>query len=268
MSGADHHRPRKRFGQNFLVDDAVIARIVAAIAPRPSEHIIEIGPGRQAITGPLIDSGARVTVVEIDRDLAERLRTLRPELEVVEADALSVDFAALAGGAPYRLVGNLPYNISTPLLFHLLAQAPPPQDMHFMLQREVVQRMVAGAGDRAQGRLGLMCQNRARLEWLFDVSPQAFEPAPRVDSAIVRVHPRPAPLVPEALESTFDEVVRLAFAKRRKTLRNSLKDRLDAPAIEAAGVDPSARPETLGFDAFLALARQAAYDGEESRGSP
>lgn len=253
----ERHRARKRFGQNFLVDDTIIDRIVAAIAPAAGEHIVEIGPGQQALTGPLVDSGARLTVVEIDRDLAAMLRRARPTLDVVEADALTVDFSARAQGEPYRLVGNLPYNISTPLLFHLLAQAQPPVDMHFMLQKEVVERMAAGAGDRAQGRLGLMCHNHAHIDHLFDVPPTAFDPRPRVDSAIVRVRPRSAPLVPAELEDTFDELVRLAFSKRRKTLRNSLRDRLDVAAIEAAGVDPGARPETLGLEDFRALAQEA-----------
>ena len=259
MSGPRPHRARKRFGQNFLVDATIIDRIVAAVAPRPGERIFEIGPGRQAITGPLIESGAQLGVVEIDRDLAADLRVQRPGLEVIEADALTVNFAELADGEPYRLVGNLPYNISTPLLFHLLAQDPAPVDMHFMLQKEVVERMAAGPGDRAQGRLGLMCRNRARIEMLFEVPPSAFEPRPRVDSAIVRVIPRDEPLVPEALEKAFDTLVRLAFSKRRKTLRNSLREHLDGAAMEAAGVDPSARPETLGLEDFLALAR--AMDG-------
>ena len=252
------HKARKRFGQNFLVDETVIGRIIAAIAPKPGERIIEIGPGQEALTGPLLTSGADLAVVEIDRDLASRLRLSHPDLEIRQADALDVDFAELADGAPYRLVGNLPYNISTPILFHLLDQAPPPRDMHFMLQKEVVQRMTAGPGDRAQGRLGLMCQNRAEVTHLFDVPPSAFSPQPRVESAIVRVEPRTEPLVPTALEPVFDELVRLAFGRRRKTLRNSLRDRLDAAAIEAAGVDPGARPEALGLKDFRSLAREAA----------
>jgi 16S rRNA (adenine1518-N6/adenine1519-N6)-dimethyltransferase len=255
------HRARKRFGQNFLVDEAVIGRIIAAIAPAPGECIIEIGPGQEALTGPLLASGAKLAVVEIDRDLVSRLRLRHPELTICQADALDVDFADLAGGAPYRLVGNLPYNISTPILFHLLAQSPPPRDMHFMLQKEVVQRMTAGRGDRAQGRLSLMCQNRAEVIHLFDVPPTAFSPQPRVESAIVRVTPRAEPLVPEALEPAFDELVRLAFGRRRKTLRNSLRDRLDAATIEAAGVDPGARPEALGLEDFRALAEAAPREG-------
>ena len=255
MKPGEPHRARKRFGQNFLVDESVVERIVAAIAPTPGEVLIEIGPGREALTAPLLASGADLRVVEIDRDLAAGLRQRHPDLPVLEADALDVDFAALANGEPYRLVGNLPYNISTPILFHLLAQDPPPVDMHFMLQKEVVDRMTAAPGDRAMGRLGLMCQNRAEIVHLFDVPPEAFSPRPRVDSAIVRVVPRAQPRVPAELDGAFDEVVRLAFAKRRKTLRNSLKGRLDAGAIMAAGIDPGTRPETLGLDAFLALAR-------------
>ena len=260
MKAERPHKARKRFGQNFLVDEAVINRIIAAIAPAPGDHIIEIGPGQEALTGPLLASGARLTVVEIDRDLAAQLRFRHPDLDIRQADALDVDFAELAGDAPYRLVGNLPYNISTPILFHLLAQSPPPRDMHFMLQKEVVQRMTAGPGDRAQGRLSLMCQSRAEVTHLFDVPPGAFSPQPRVESAVVRVAPRAEPLVAKALEPAFEELVRLAFGRRRKTLRNSLRDRLDAAAIEAAGVDPGARPEALGLEDFRSLARVATQE--------
>jgi 16S rRNA (adenine1518-N6/adenine1519-N6)-dimethyltransferase len=255
--GDRRHRARKRFGQNFLVDGTIIDRIVAAIAPAQGELVIEIGPGQEALTRPLLASDAEIVVVEIDRDLARALRRRHPRLEVVEADALTVDFAALAGDRPYRLVGNLPYNISTPILFHLLAQAPPPVDMHFMLQKEVVERMTAEPGSRAQGRLGLMCRNLATVTRLFDVPPEAFEPRPRVESAVVRVCPRSEPLVPDPLAGAFDELVRLAFAQRRKTLRNSLRGHVDAEAMRKAGVDPSARPETLALEDFVALARIA-----------
>ena len=246
---------RKRFGQNFLVDEAVVERIIATIAPAAGERIIEIGPGREALTRPLLAAGTDLAVVEIDRDLAASLRARHPRLEVVESDALDVDFAALSGARPYRLVGNLPYNISTPLLFHLFAQTPQPTDMHFMLQKEVVDRLTAEPGTRAQGRLGLMCRNLATVTHLFDVPPEAFDPRPKVNSAVVKLCPRNTPRVPERFAATFDELVRRAFAQRRKTLRNSLRGRVDAATLEAAGVDPGARPESLALEDFLALAR-------------
>ncbi len=261
-----NHRPRKRFGQNFLVDQGVIDRIITAIAPGPDQRIVEIGPGQEALTGPLAASGADLAVVEIDRDLAATLRRRRPRLEVVEADALTVDFAALSSARPYRLVGNLPYNISTPILFHLLDQSPPPVDMHFMLQKEVVERMAASAGSRDWGRLGLMCQNRARVAPLFEVPAESFHPRPRVASAVVRLEPRDEPLVSQALESAFDEVVRQAFSQRRKTLRNSLGKLLDATRIEAAGVDPAARPERIDLEGFRELAMAVQRRRDEDRG--
>lgn len=172
------HKARKRFGQNFLVDGAVIARIISAIAPQPGERLVEIGPGQEALTAPLMAAGANLQVVEIDRDLAARLQQRHPQLEVINEDALRVDFTALAAGASYRLVGNLPYNISTPLLFHLLAQQQPPSDMHFMLQKEVVERMHALPGSKAYGRLSLMCQVYAEVTPLFPVPPTAFDRSP------------------------------------------------------------------------------------------
>lgn len=253
------HRARKRFGQHFLVDAGVIDAILRAIAPGPSDTVVEIGPGQGALTESLARAAGHLHLVELDRDLAAALQNRwhdSANVTVHEADALKFDFAGL--GQDLRVVGNLPYNISTPLLFHLLDQRDQIRDMHFMLQKEVVQRMTAGPGDRAQGRLGLMCQNRAEVTHLFDVPPTAFSPQPRVQSAIVRVTPRTEPLVPAPLEPMFDDLVRLAFGRRRKTLRNSLRDRLDADEIEAAGVDPGARPETLGLEDFRSLARQAA----------
>lgn len=249
------HRARKRFGQNFLVDQRIIERIVAAIAPQPGQQLIEIGPGREALTGPLLASGVDLKVVEIDRDLVAGLRARNPNLEIIEGDALRINFAQLADGKPYRLLGNLPYNISTPLLFHLLAQEPPPLDMVFMLQKEVVDRMGAPPGSGTYGRLSLMCQAKAEIATLLAVPPTAFEPRPKVDSAIVRLTPRAKPLVPTELERAFDRVVREAFSKRRKTLRNSLKPLLTARQIEAAGVDPTLRPEQVDLPGFLSLAR-------------
>jgi 16S rRNA (adenine1518-N6/adenine1519-N6)-dimethyltransferase len=250
------HRPRKRFGQHFLIDERIVDRIVAAVAPRAGDFIVEIGPGREALTGPLAASGAELTVVELDRELAARLVERHPDLPVLCADALRVDYGELAAGRPYRLVGNLPYNISTPLLFHLLAQRPPPEDMHFMLQQEVVERMCAGPGGKARGRLSLACENLARVEPLFGVPPDAFEPPPRVDSAVVRVVPHGAPRVPPDLADSFDRIVSRAFSQRRKTLRNSLRGLLDTQALERARVDPANRPERLTLEQFRSLAEQ------------
>lgn len=249
------HRPRKRFGQNFLVDQQVIDRIIAAIAPAPDQLIFEIGPGRQALTRPLAASGADLVVIEIDRDLAAELNAGSAGFDVVNRDALDLDYAELAAGRPYRLVGNLPYNISTPLLFHLLSQQPAPIDMHFMLQAEVVQRMAAVPGGKDYGRLSLTCQNRCEVVPLLAVGAEAFEPRPRVESAFVRLLPRPAPLVGPTLQSAFERLVSQAFSMRRKTLRNSLRSLLDADAIKAVGIDPATRPEQLSIDDFATLAR-------------
>lgn len=263
------HRARKRFGQNFLVDTDVIQRCVASIAPQPGELVVEIGPGLQALTRPLAATGAELILVEIDRDLAGRLDQPNAPWRVVNEDALKVDFGALAGGRPYRLVGNLPYNISTPILFHLLAQAPLPGDMHFMLQKEVVDRMAAGPGSKTYGRLSLMCRNRTEVTPLFSVPGSAFDPPPRVESAFVRLSPRAQPLLAVDLEDCFGRVVSQAFSQRRKTLRNSLKTLLDGAALERAGVDPSERPEQLDFDAFSRLAaalhetEAGGYDGSQ-----
>jgi 16S rRNA (adenine1518-N6/adenine1519-N6)-dimethyltransferase len=256
-----NHRPRKRFGQNFLVDEAVISRILAAIAPAPGQLIIEIGPGREALTRPLADSGAELVVVEIDRDLAATLSGRSPGFRVVNADALSVDFVELAAGRPYRLVGNLPYNISTPLLFHVLDQLPPPRDMHFMLQKEVVARMSAGPGGGDYGRLTLGCQNLCEVTALFNIGPDAFDPPPRVDSSVVRLVPRPAPRVSPELRPVFEKVVAQAFSMRRKTLRNALRPLMDADAIEAAGLDPGVRPEQVDLAGYARLAASQ-YDGD------
>jgi len=252
------HRTRKRFGQNFLVDEAVIRRIADAVAPREGDLLIEIGPGRAALTTALLESGAEVVAVEIDRDLAAELGRRfegEPRLRLVQGDALRTDFAELAGGHPYRLVGNLPYNISTPLLFHLFECRPPPLDMHFMLQREVVRRMAAEPGGRDWGRLGVACRNLCEVTPLFDIGPESFDPPPRVDSAFVRLVPRAAPLSGTELLPALDEVARTAFSLRRKTLRNSLKGLLGAAQIESAGIDPALRPEQLTLDQFVALAR-------------
>ena len=254
------NRPaRKRFGQNFLCDQNIIQRILDTIAPRDGELLIEIGPGRAALTKPLIESGENIVIVEIDRDLVADLGqnfSGHENLQIHQGDALQTDFGALAKGQPYRLFGNLPYNISTPLIFHVLDLQQAPLDMHFMLQKEVVKRMVAGPGNRNFGRLSIMVQNRCEVSSLFEVSPESFEPRPKVDSGFVRLKPRPEPLSGTELEPALDQVVRQAFSLRRKTLRNALSPILSADQILAAGIDPGQRAEQLGLEAFFAIARQ------------
>jgi len=261
VSVALAHRPRKRFGQHFLRDPSVLERIVAAIRPVPGDHLVEIGPGLGALTRPLLAAVGELDAVELDRDLLEPLRAHCADigrLRLHHADALKFDFAALRGTGPrLRVVGNLPYNISTPLLFHLLNQASHLRDLHFMLQQDVVERMAAGPGEEAYGRLSVMLQYRCQVEPLFTVGPEAFRPPPKVRSAVVRLVPRETLPVAVRDERLFAEVVRRAFAQRRKTLRNALRGWLDIAQIEAAGVNPGARPETLDLAAFAALSAVA-----------
>ena len=255
------HTPRKRFGQNFLHDPAIVAKIVQAVNPRPGDRLCEIGPGRGAITLPLLQAAGCLDVVELDRDLIEPLADKcrqAGELVIHNADALSFDFCTLANDIKLRIVGNLPYNISTPLLFHLLEQQRCIEDMHFMLQREVVERMAAAPGSSARGRLGVMLQYRCQVTPLFTIGPGAFTPAPRVESAFVRLRPHDRPPVEVIDEGVFADLVRQAFTQRRKTLRNTLRTLLDAGEISAAGVDPGARAETLDLAEFAALANRLA----------
>ncbi|MBZ0072126.1 MAG: 16S rRNA (adenine(1518)-N(6)/adenine(1519)-N(6))-dimethyltransferase RsmA [Gammaproteobacteria bacterium] len=252
------HIARKRFGQNFLHDRGVIARIVAAIDARPGQELIEIGPGQGAITLPLLAACGRLQAVELDRDLLAPLQAAATgvgELILHNRDALRLDFCALRQGEHrLRIVGNLPYNISTPLLFHLLDQATCIADMHFMLQQEVVERMAAAPGAAAYGRLSVMLQYRCAVTPLFTIGPGAFRPAPKVESAFVRLIPHPVPPVTVRDEQRFAQLVRQAFSQRRKTLRNTLKGLLDAEAIAAAGIDPQIRAEQLDLAAFARLA--------------
>jgi 16S rRNA (adenine1518-N6/adenine1519-N6)-dimethyltransferase len=248
---------RKRFGQHFLHDPAVIGRIVQSLGVQPGDRLVEIGPGRGALTARLLTYGdCTLDAIEIDRDLARALLALftppRSVLHVV--DALQFDFGRLAveRGGPLRIVGNLPYNISTPLLFHLLRNPGALTDMTIMLQREVVARMAAGAGSADYGRLSVMLAPLAEIRPLFDIGPGAFQPPPRVWSAVVRLTLRPAPLFP--LSPTYAAVVAAAFAHRRKTLRNALSQMLTRTQIEACGIDSGARPETLTPAAFNTLA--------------
>ena len=260
------HRARKRFSQNFLHDAHHVERIVAAIGPQPGDRIVEIGPGLGALTAPLLERAGSLTAVEIDRDLAARLRVrfAPASLDLIEADALQLDWPALAAAdaRPLRIVGNLPYHISTPLLFALLPVAHRVRDEHFMLQKEVVDRMVAAPGGRDYGRLSVMLQFRYRVTRLFVVPPGAFSPVPKVHSAIVRLVPRPADELPAVDAGVFARVVTAAFGQRRKTLRNALSGLLPDAAIRAGGVDPGARAEVLPVSAFVALARQLAAGAE------
>jgi len=250
------HQPRKRFGQHFLADDSIIDAIVDAIDPQPGEAMVEIGPGLGAMTMPLLERIERLTVVELDRDLAARLRRVQG-LEVVEADVLKVDFAALAAaaGRPLRVVGNLPYNISTPILFHLLEAVEHVVDQHFMLQKEVVDRMAAGPGSKDYGRLSVMLQWRYEIESVLDVPPEAFDPPPRVDSAIVRMRPLPAP--EGVAPALLGELVTVAFSQRRKLLRHTLGRWMEQRGAEV-GFDLQRRAEEVPVADYLALARAVA----------
>ncbi len=254
---------RKRFGQHFLHDPGTIGRIVQAVAPRPGEPLVEIGPGRGALTAPLLATGVTLHAVEIDRDLVPRLTAqfgASGRLTLHQADALQFDFAALARtlGTPLRLVGNLPYNISTPLLFHLLAQRAQIADMHFMLQQEVVQRMAASPGGKDYGRLTVMLAAHCAVEPLFRVPPGAFTPPPRVDSAVVRLLPHATPPFRVDAPAWFAALVAAAFAQRRKTLRNALREWLPVEAIAACEVDPASRAERVSPAGFARLANAAA----------
>ena len=220
------HIARKRFGQHFLTDGAILDAIVDAIDPKPGEALVEIGPGLGAMTDPLVARCGNLTVIELDRDLAARLRK-RPELEVIESDVLRVDIGALAAqrGRRLRIVGNLPYNISTPILFHLLGAVEHVVDQHFMLQKEVVDRMAAAPGTKDYGRLSVMLQWRYAIESVLDVPPESFDPPPRVDSAVVRM--QPLPIIQDVDAALLEELVRVAFSQRRKVLRNTLGRWLD-----------------------------------------
>ena len=259
------HSARRRFGQNFLVAPGIIRRIVDAIAPRAGDTLVEIGPGLGAITGPLLECIYHLHVVEIDRDLIARLANRFPpgQLTIHDGDALEFDFGSLKGQGPLRIVGNLPYNISSPLLFHLVQYAPVVHDMHFMLQKEVVDRMVAAPGSKDFGRLSVMLQYRYHMERLFVVLPGAFSPAPKVDSAIVRMIPVDFPTV--GADSTaardpalFARVVKAAFSQRRKMLRNTLRDFIGEAELAALGITPTARAEDIAVADYVRLANALA----------
>ncbi len=251
------HTPRKRFGQNFLHDESVVEAIARSIAPADRDRIVEIGPGEGALTQALIGSGCRLDAVELDRDLRTRLLAAfsnYPGFTLHSADALSFDFASLAAqNEPLRIVGNLPYNISTPLIFKLLEQTEVIADMHFMLQLEVVERLAASPGSKDWGRLGVMAQFQCEVEQLFEVPPEAFYPAPKVQSAVVRLTPNSEPPYPGIDRASVSAVVTQAFSQRRKTLRNNFKGTLEDSDFEALKIDPGARAETLTTDDFVAI---------------
>jgi 16S rRNA (adenine1518-N6/adenine1519-N6)-dimethyltransferase len=259
------HRPRKRFGQHFLSDPGVIDAIVRAIDPQPGDTIVEIGPGHGAITEPLAKRGGKLHCIELDRDLAAALRRrfdATDNVTIHEADALSFDFCTL--GDSLRIVGNLPYNISTPLLFHLIDSRGCIADMHFMLQKEVVDRMTAVPGSKAYGRLGIMLGCHLGAEALFDVAPQCFDPPPAVTSAVVRLVPlgddRPA--IDD--EKLLGRLVATAFSQRRKTVRNALKTLVDEDELRSLGIDSGKRPETLPIMDYVSLANYVSRRGGDS----
>ena len=248
------HKAKKKFGQNFLVDERIIADIIRAIRPEAADNMVEIGPGLGALTRPLLKLLNTLHVVEIDRDIIARLKADYPQDKIVihEGDALKFDFAALP--APLRIVGNLPYNISSPLLFHLSGYAARINDMHFMLQNEVVERMVAAPSTPEYGRLSVMLQYRFDIEKLLDVPPESFRPAPKVDSAIVRMVPLPVSEIAVRDEKLFAAIVRSAFGQRRKTLRNTLRGYLNEGDFEQLGIVPQLRAENLAVADFIRVA--------------
>ena len=253
MSGATSHRPRRRFGQNFLSDRNIVRRIVAAIDPQPDDTIVEIGPGRGALTFELLERVQRLELIEIDRDLAAALQSQldMDRVTIHVADALKFDFAA--SGSMQRVVGNLPYNISSPLLFRLLSYADRIIDIHVMLQREVVERMVAKPGSSEYSRLSVMLSYRFEIQRLFRVPASAFWPQPKVESAFACLRPRPAARLRARDEALFARLVSLAFGQRRKTLRNALAPMATAEVLTAAGIDPRTRGETLSVEQFVTL---------------
>ena len=252
----DGHQARKRFGQNFLQDQSIIAEIVNAVHPTGEYRLVEIGPGLGALTEPVLRQARKLDVVELDRDLIPKLKQMaegKGELTIHEADALKFDFGALAEEGPISVFGNLPYNISTPLIFHLCSFAEKIAEMHFMLQKEVVDRLAAEPGSKRYGKLSVMVQYHCEVESLFVVPPHAFIPAPKVDSAIVRLVPHETKPFEVNNEADLNRLVSAAFNQRRKTLRNALKDMLTEEQIQSAGVNPADRAENISLAEFVAL---------------
>lgn len=250
------HRARKRFGQHFLHDHNIIRKMLSAINPKPADQLIEIGPGHGALTYPLLERCGQLIAIELDRDLIPILQQQAKcigELQLINQDILKFDLASLALEPPYRLVGNLPYNISTPLMFHLLEHSELIQDMHFMVQKEVAERIIARPHNKKYGRLSVMMQYHCQSEYVFDVPPGCFSPPPKVDSAIIRLIPHSAAPVQVNDLSRFEQVVQIAFNQRRKTIGNSLKNLIDKSTIESLGVDPKARAENLSLEEFALI---------------
>lgn len=251
------HQAKKRFGQNFLHNDAVISDIVDVINPESGENLVEIGPGLGALTEPVVERAEKLSVVELDRDLAHRLRHhpfLAPHLTIYETDALNFDFAQLATEAPLRIFGNLPYNISTPLIFHLLTFKDKVKDMHFMLQKEVVERMASAPNCKAYGRLSIMTQYQCQVFPMMEIGPEAFKPAPKVDSAIVRLVPHKTIENPVKDINALNTICLAAFNQRRKTIRNSFKKLMTVEQLESLNIDANLRPENLPLDDYIKLA--------------
>lgn len=250
------HSPRKRFGQNFLHDYAIINQIIVSVHAMPGEHWVEIGPGQGALTGLLLKTGNRLDVVELDRDLVGFLKKKfqQPNLFIHSADALNFDFSSLAnGGEKLRIIGNLPYNISTPLMFHLLENTKCIEDMHFMLQKEVVDRICADPGSKQYGRLSIMMQYYCATEWLFDVPPESFDPEPKVVSAMIKLTPHLRPPVQVDDKTKFNEIVTQAFSQRRKTIRNSIKKMISEAQFAELAINPDSRAENLSLSDYAKL---------------
>ena len=260
MGNPAPHRARKRFGQHFLHDQNIIRRMLDAIDPQPGQSLIEIGPGRGALTLPLLERCRELTAIELDRDLIALLEQKVQglgTLHLISADVLKIALPTLDLPPPLRLVGNLPYNISTPLMFHMLEYRELIQDMHFMVQKEVAQRIIARPGGKDYGRLSVMMQYHCDCEYLFDVAPGCFTPPPRVDSAIIRLLPHAAPPYQVEDVEQLALVVQCAFSQRRKTIHNSLKKLIDTSTIAELGIDPNARAENLSVADFARLSTLA-----------
>ncbi|MDH3354707.1 MAG: 16S rRNA (adenine(1518)-N(6)/adenine(1519)-N(6))-dimethyltransferase RsmA [Chromatiales bacterium] len=258
MTKPQTHRPRKRFGQNFLHDHSILQRIDHAIRPKPTDQIVEIGPGLGALTQYLIEGSGQIDAVELDRDLIEPLeRRFGSKLTLHNSDALKFDFCSLRKeGEKLRIIGNLPYNISTPILFRLFEQRACIKDMYFMLQQEVVQRIAAPPGSKSYGRLSIMAQYYCKTENLFHVPPEAFNPPPKVHSAIIRLTPHLHPPVEVTDLKQFEDIVRQAFSQRRKTLRNTLKKLISAEQLIELGVNPTERPEQITIEQYALISNQ------------
>ena len=251
------HRPRKRFGQNFLVDPNTIEKLISAINPKSTDHMLEIGPGLGALTIPLLEKLDALEVVEIDRDLITNLETLKAQgynLTIHQSDALKFDFSQT--DSPRRIVGNLPYNISTPLIFHLIEHLDSIQDMHFMLQKEVVDRICAQSGDRNFGRLSVMVQVKCAATNLFEIAPDKFDPEPKVTSAFIRLQANKQLLIPSELEAKFSEIVRHVFSQPRKTLANNLKKIFTTSQLEELNINPTIRPQNIKIEEVIKLVQQ------------